>query len=86
MKKIKLVELDCPFGEGDFDVFGFIGNTMNATCRPGEGPKRDGTRARNNLMCVLQRLEEVAWLQMADDRSTKWNELSRLGPGQCQAQ
>jgi len=44
----KLGELDCPFDEGDFDVFGFIDNTMNATCRPGGGPKRDGTRAPRN--------------------------------------
>jgi hypothetical protein len=42
-----LIREDCPFNE-DFAIFGFIDNTMNATCRPGGGPTRDGTRAPRN--------------------------------------
>jgi hypothetical protein len=48
----KCGELGCPFPdpgtENGFRVFGFIDNTMNATCRPGGGPSRDGTNAPRN--------------------------------------
>lgn len=33
---------------GGFCIFGFIDNTMNATCRPGGGPTRDGANATRN--------------------------------------
>ena len=34
---------EAPGQEGGFNIFGFVDNTMNATCRPGGGPTRDGT-------------------------------------------
>ena len=47
--RAKMEEKGCYFPPGDFPFFGFIDNTMNATCRPGGGPTRDGTNAlRNN--------------------------------------
>ena len=45
----KVLSLGCyfplPCSDGGFNVCGFIDNTMNATCRPGGGPCRDGTNA-----------------------------------------
>ena len=47
--RMKMEEKGCYFPPGDFPFFGFIDNTMNATCRPGGGPTRDGINApRNN--------------------------------------
>ena len=46
--RLKLEQLDCYFPPGTFRVFGFIDNTMNATCRPGGGPAQDGIRAPRN--------------------------------------
>ena len=43
----KCSELGCYFDEA-FNIFGFIDNTMNATCRPGGGPTRDGIDAPRN--------------------------------------
>lgn len=38
-----------PFNEaGGFNVFGFIDNTLNATCRPKGGPARAGKGAPRN--------------------------------------
>jgi hypothetical protein len=48
----KANELGCNFNNsreiGGFNVFGFIDNTMNATCRPGGGPARAGKYAPRN--------------------------------------
>lgn len=41
---------------GGFRVFGFIDNTMNASCRPGGGPARDGTDSPRN-----DRMLQQAW-------------------------
>jgi hypothetical protein len=47
--RLKMEEKNCPFLPGEFPFFAFIDNTMNATCRPGGGPARDGIHApRNN--------------------------------------
>ena len=46
--RLKMAELGCYFEPGTFNIFGFIDNTMNATCRPGGGPSRDGTHAPRN--------------------------------------
>ena len=48
----RLLRLNCPFlpagTNGGFAVFAFIDNTMNASCRPGGGPARDGRNAPRN--------------------------------------
>jgi len=36
-----------------FNIFGFVDNTMNDTCRPGVGPSRDCVYVRN--LGLLQR-------------------------------
>jgi nuclease HARBI1 len=46
--RLKLEKLGCPFEPETFQFFGFIDNTMNATCRPGGGPTRDGENAPRN--------------------------------------
>ena len=46
--RLKMAQLGCFFPPGAFHFFGFIDNTMNATCWPGEGPARDGTHAPRN--------------------------------------
>jgi hypothetical protein len=46
--RLKLEQLGCFFPPGTFRVFAFIDNTMNATCRPGGGPARDGAHAPRN--------------------------------------
>jgi hypothetical protein len=43
----KSFDLGCYFDEG-FNIFAFIDNTMNASCRPGGGPTSDGTGAPRN--------------------------------------
>ena len=43
----KCAEKGVQFPRG-FQVFVFIDNTMNATCRPGGRPSRDGTHAPRN--------------------------------------
>jgi hypothetical protein len=63
----KLFRDDCPFGE-DFAVFGFIDNTMNATCRPGGGPTRDGAHAPRNDP-LLQRAWYNGWKKL---HGMKW--------------
>ena len=40
----KCCELGCYF-PATYNVFGFVDNTMNATCRPGGDPTHDGTEA-----------------------------------------
>ena len=48
----KCVEKGCYFPDSrlphGLKVVGFIDNTMNATCRPGGGPARDGVNAPRN--------------------------------------
>ena len=46
--RLKMEKLGCPFAPGTFPYFGFIDNTMNATCRPAGGPARDGANAPRN--------------------------------------
>ena len=43
----KCLKLGCHFNDG-FKIFGFIDNTMNAMCRPGGGPVRDGLHVQRN--------------------------------------
>ena len=43
--RLKCDTLGCPFSSNNFKIFGFIDNTMNATCRPGAGPAFDGSGA-----------------------------------------
>ena len=45
--RAKCSTLGCDFPE-NFCVFAFTDNTMNATCRPGGGPTRDGANAPRN--------------------------------------
>ena len=49
----KCVSYGCNFPlvddpNGGFNIFAFIDNTLNATCRPGGGPSRDGPNAPRN--------------------------------------
>lgn len=49
--RLKVSDLGCDFPlandpHGGFNVFGFIDNTMNATCRPGGGPTTSGAILR----------------------------------------
>ena len=44
----KMEESGCPYEIGSFPFFGFIDNTMNATCRPAGGQSRDGRNAPRN--------------------------------------
>ena len=44
----------CPFEPGSFRVFGFIDNTMNASCRPAGGPARSGKNAPRNNRLIQQ--------------------------------
>jgi hypothetical protein len=57
--------VDFPRG---FRVFGFIDNTMNATCRPGGGPARDGTYAPRNDP-LIQRAWYNGWKKL---HGMKW--------------
>ena len=43
-----------------FKIFGFIDNTMNAMCRPGGGPTRDGINAPRNDP-IIQRSFYNGW-------------------------
>jgi hypothetical protein len=53
---------------GGFRVFGFIDNTMNATCRPGGGPSRDGKDAPRNDP-IIQRAWYNGWKKL---HGMKW--------------
>jgi hypothetical protein len=68
----KLATLGCLFPEvdepGGFNVFGFIDNTMNATCRPGGGPMRDGVNAPRNDP-LIQRAFYNGWKKL---HGIKW--------------
>jgi len=46
--RTKCENIGCTFDVNSFRIFGFIDNTMNATCRPGGGPARDGPGAPRN--------------------------------------
>jgi len=46
--RLMVWEKGCYFEPGTFAIFGFIDNTMNATCRPKGGPSRDGVNAPRN--------------------------------------
>ena len=67
----RLLRLKCPFlpvgMDGGFAVFAFIDNTMNATCRPGGGPARDGSNAPRNdpkhPVHMVQWLEKIHGLK-----------------------
>lgn len=63
----KLTSLGCPFPSalqpGGFKVFGFIDNTMNATCRPGGGPTTDGVNAPRNDP-LIQRAWYNGWKKL----------------------
>lgn len=48
---------------GGLRVAGFIDNTMNATCRPGGGPARDGQNAPRNDS-LIQRAWYNGWKKM----------------------
>ena len=54
----QVVSMGCYFPsagtEGGFAVCAFIDNTMNATCRPGGGPARDGKSAPRNDPLIQQ--------------------------------
>jgi hypothetical protein len=55
----KCIKLGCYF-DTTFKVFGFIDNTMNAMCRPGGGPTRDGINAPRNDP-IIQRSFYNGW-------------------------
>ena len=57
-----------PGQEAGFNIFGFIDNTMNATCRPGGGPTRDGTNAPRNDP-LIQRAWYNGWKKV---HGMKW--------------
>lgn len=71
----KCFEKGCPFPDstapGGFRVAGFIDNTMNATCRPGGGPARDGRDAPRNDPLV-QRAWYNGWKKL---HGMKWQTL-----------
>lgn len=56
--RMRLATMGCyflpPGTDGGFNIFGFIDNTMNATCRPGGGPARDGKNAPRNDPLIQQ--------------------------------
>ena len=63
--KLRLLGCDfpAPGTPGGFNVAAFIDNTMNGTCRPGGGPRRDGANApRNDPM--IQRAFYSGWKKM----------------------
>ena len=68
--RLKLDQLGCPFpsssnSNGGFNIFGFIDNTMNAMCRPGDSLTRDGDNApRNNPL--IQRAFYNGWKKFMD--------------------
>ena len=63
----KCVEKGCYFpnswAAGGLRVAGFIDNTMNATCRPGGGPARDGAEAPRNDP-LIQRAWYNGWKKL----------------------
>ena len=63
----KCVEKGCffpdSFSPGGLRVAGFIDNTMNATCRPGGGPARDGADAPRNDP-LIQRAWYNGWKKL----------------------
>ena len=70
--RLRLASMGCPFlppgAEGGFNIFGFIDNTMNATCRPGGGPARDGRDAPRNDP-LIQRAWYNGWKKI---HGLKW--------------
>ncbi len=70
--RVKLGSLGCEFpsatAPNGFNVFGFIDNTMNATCRPGGGPARDGVDAPRNDP-LIQRAWYNGWKKL---HGMKW--------------
>jgi hypothetical protein len=50
----KCLDKGCYFAPNTFCIFGFIDNTMNASCRPGGGPARDGVDAPRNDPYIQQ--------------------------------
>jgi hypothetical protein len=58
----KCRDLGCYFPE-DFCIFSFTDNTMNASCRPGGGPQRDGTNAPRNDP-LIQRAFYNGWKKL----------------------
>lgn len=68
----KLGRLGCEFPPpgtpGGFNVFSWIDNTMNATCRPGGGPRRDGVNAPRNDP-LIQRAFYNGWKKL---HGMKW--------------
>jgi hypothetical protein len=59
----KLSTLGCEFEPGTFKVFSFVDNTINATCRPGGGPRRSGVDAPRNDP-LIQRAFYVGWKKL----------------------
>jgi hypothetical protein len=64
----KCLELGCYFPEEYFNIFAFIDNTMNSTCRPGGGPATDGTNADRNDP-LIQRAWYNGWKKL---HGMKW--------------
>ena len=66
--RAKLASYGCDFEPGEFRVFSFIDNTMNATCRPGGGPRRGGVDAPRNDP-LIQRAWYNGWKKL---HGMKW--------------
>jgi hypothetical protein len=64
--KAKLAAMGCAFQ--DLRVFGFIDNTVNATCRPAGGPARSGPNAPRNDP-LIQRAFYNGWKKL---HGLKW--------------
>ena len=59
---IKCREKGCYFLPDLVNVFAFIDNTMNSTCRPGGGPRRDGLNAPRNDPLIQQAFYVLGFL------------------------
>jgi hypothetical protein len=59
----KCLELGCYFPKEFFNIFAFVDNTMNATCRPGGGPATDGLNADRNDP-LIQRAWYNGWKKL----------------------
>ena len=66
--RAKLEQKGVFFPPGEFRVFGFTDNTMNATCRPGGGPTRTGEDAPRNDP-LIQRAWYNGWKKL---HGMKW--------------
>ena len=70
--RVRLASMGCHFlpagTPGGFRIFGFIDNTMNATCRPAGGPARDGKNAPRNDP-LIQRAWYNGWKKI---HGMKW--------------